>query len=200
MNSAFEQWENRDVVELIDSHPFAWLVTCAKGFAATPLPIMVETDEAGRPANLLGHFAKSNPHVEHIRAEPRTLFLFSGPHGYISPEFVSTTRDWAPTWNYAVARIVADVRFDEALNHEALQRLVTKMERGRQQPWSTTEMGARYDQLKQWIVAFRADIVSIDARFKLGQDERPDVLADILSSLGESGLADWMSRFNKDRS
>ena len=198
MTSPFDRWTDADVVDLIDRHPFAWLVSCSGGFSATPLPILVETDGEGRPVSLLGHFGKSNAQVERIRAEPRTLFLFTGPHAYVSPELLST-RDWAPTWNYAVARITADVVFDEGLNDEALARLVDRMERGRPEPWSIREMGGRYEQLKRRIIAFRAPIVSIDPRFKLAQDERPEVLAEILEGFSGSDLADWTRRFNAER-
>ena len=166
------------------------------GFGKT---ITLETDAEGRPASLLGHFAKSNPQVEKIRAERRTLFLFTGPHGYISPELVTTTRNWGPTWNYATARIVADVEFDESLNDEALEKLVGRMEQGRPDPWTREYLGARYETMKRAIIAFRAPIVSIDARFKLGQDEREEVFSDIVSGLGPSDLSEWMRRFNGDR-
>lgn len=195
-SSAFESWTNSDLIELIDQHPLAWVVSGQEGFAATPLPMLLECDAEGRPVTLLGHFSRANPQVECIRAEPRTLFLFSGPSGYISPELLTTTRDWAPTWNYAVARIVADVEFIEELADEALASLVGKMEAGRARPWSPNEMGARYHQLKRHIIAFRARIQSVEARFKLGQDERPEVLGDIVTGLGKSNLAQWMRRFN----
>jgi transcriptional regulator len=195
----FAQWTDGDIVDLIDQFPLAWVVSGNPGFNATPLPILVETDETGRPSHLVGHFAKSNAQVEQIRGVPRTLFLFTGPHGYVSPELVTTTRNWGPTWNYATARLVADVQFDEGLNDEALERLVGKMEQGRQLPWTRAELGPRYDRMKQAIIAFRASIISIEARFKLGQDERPEVLSDLLSGFGDSEIAIWMRRFNADR-
>ena len=197
--SPFAQWTDRDIVDLIDQFPLAWVVSGKPGFNATPLPILVETDETGRPTCLIGHFAKSNPQVGQIRAEPRTLFLFSGPHGYVSPELVRTTRDWGPTWNYATARVVADVAFDEEFNDESLERLVGKMEQGRSLPWTPMELGPRYDRMKRAIIAFRAPIVAVEARFKLGQDERDEVLSDILSGFGDSDLAGWMRRFNAER-
>jgi transcriptional regulator len=196
--SPFEQWTDRDIVDLIDAYPLAWLISARSGFAATLLPILLETDEDGRPVSLLGHFAKSNPQVDQIRGEPRTLFLFSGPQGYVSPELVTTTRNWAPTWNYATARLVADVRFDEDLNEEALERLVEKMERGRRQPWTRFELGPRYERMNRAIIAFRAPIVEIGARFKLGQDERDEVFTDLVDGLSPD-LAGWMRRFNPGR-
>ena len=197
--SPFAQWTDRDIVDLIEQFPLAWVVSGNSGFSGTPLPILVETDGMGRPTHLVGHFAKSNPQVEHIRAEARVLFLFTGPHGYVSPELVTTTRNWGPTWNYATARIVADVQFDEGFNEEALERLVTKMEEGRRLPWTRAELGPRYDRMKRAIIAFRAPIVSIEGRFKLGQDERPEVLSDLLTGFGDSDLSEWMRRFNADR-
>jgi transcriptional regulator len=197
--SPFEQWTDRDVIDLIEHFPLAWVVTGNMSFSATPLPILVEADESGRPAYLVGHFAKSNPQVEMIQTDPRTLFLFTGPHGYVSPELVTTTRNWGPTWNYATARIIADIEFDENLNDEALERLVGKMEEGRKLPWTRAELGPRYDRMKRAIIAFRASIVGIEARFKLGQDERPEVLSDLLTGFGDSDLATWMRRFNPDR-
>jgi transcriptional regulator len=195
LTGPFDQWTDRDIVDLVDAYPLAWVVSSRLG--ATPLPILLETDDNGRPQALVGHFAKRNPQVEEITAKPRTLFLFSGPHGYVSPELVTTTRNWGPTWNYATARIVADVRFDEDLNEEALERLVEKMERGRPQPWTRTELGPRYDKMKRAIVAFRAPIVDVQARFKLGQDERDEVFADLVEGLSPD-LARWMRRFNPE--
>ena len=191
-------WTDRNVVELIETHPLAFVIS-GEGFVTTPLPMLVETDASGRPAALLGHFARRNPQVDVLRADPRACFLFVGPHGYVSPELVTTTKDWAPTWNYAFARIVADVVFDDDLSGEAIQRLVHKMERGRQEPWTTAEMGARYERLKAQVIGFRATIVEVDARFKLAQDERPEVLEDIVAGFGGSALASWMQRFNADR-
>lgn len=197
--SQFEQWTDRDIVDLVAAYPLAWVVSAVPEFRATPLPILLETDETGRPVSLLGHIGRSNRQFAQMQAAPRTLFLFSGPHGYISPELVTTTRDWGPTWNYATARIVADVHFDESLNDEALEKLVGKMEHGRPNPWVREELGPRYDRMKQAIIAFRAPIVGIEARFKLGQDERDEVLGDIVAGLDGSDLADWMRRFNAGR-
>ena len=197
--SPFNRWTDQDIIDLAAAYPLAWVVSVAPDFAATPLPILIETNDNGSPVSLLGHFAKSNPQVAQIRAQPRTLFLFSGPHAYISPELVKTTRNWGPTWNYAAVRIVADVRFDEALNDEALERLVATMEEGRRVPWNKLELGPRYERMKQAIIAFRAPIVTVEARFKLGQDERDEVFADIVNGFDGQVLGEWMRRFNRDR-
>jgi hypothetical protein len=76
------------------------------------------------------------------------------------------------------------------------------METGRENAWSAAEMGARYAILANRIVAFRANIVQRRVKFKLGQDERDDVYADICTAMDAGGNADlgtWMRRANIHR-
>jgi transcriptional regulator len=198
MTSPFERVGSREVVDLIEAFPLAWVVSCGPdGFGATPLPIMVETNDAGEPRSLIGHFARSNPQVALLEHSPRALFLFQGPHAYISPSWISN-RTWAPTWNYAVIRIEADVRFVADGADAVLERLVDKMERGRPGAWSIDEMGARYARLRTGIVAFEAEIRTLRPRFKLGQEETPAVLGEILAHTGDEGLNAWMRRLNPE--
>jgi transcriptional regulator len=126
------------------------------------------------------------------------LVLFQGPQGYISPGWVRD-RTWGPTWNYAQLRIEAEVRFDPDGGDAALAALVQAMEAGRDAPWRVDALGSRYRPMEQAIIAFRARITALRGRFKLGQDERPEILADILARLPDPALARWMRRFNKGR-
>jgi len=195
----FEPRSDADLVRLIDEFPLAWVVSSsAQGSAATPLPLLGETDEAGRVVALFGHFALANPQVALLRAAPAATILFTGPHGYISPEPVSQP-GWAPTWNYAVAQFDVEIEFVPHQNDVALERLVTKMEAGRREPWTIARMGPRYAQLVQRIIAFRAHVRRANARFKLGQDESPRSLAELLAALGDAPLAQWMRDLNSHR-
>jgi len=63
-------------------------------------------------------------------------------------------------------------------------------------------MGPRYETLKRRIVPFVAKVVEQRARFKLGQDERDTVFADISAALERSGPEDllaWMRELNPGR-
>ena len=76
------------------------------------------------------------------------------------------------------------------------------MERGRPGAWHPSEMGARYETLKRMIVPFEAKVVEQRAKFKLGQDERDTVFAEISEGLGQSGsdaLLAWMRELNPGR-
>jgi transcriptional regulator len=198
MSMSFEPRSDADLVRLIAEYPLAWVVSCReRGFRATPLPLVAETDTAGRVVALFGHFALANPHVELLRGSAAAIILFSGPHGYISPEAVSQPR-WAPTWNYAVAEFDVEIEFVPQQNDLALTRLVRKMEAGRGEPWTIAQLGTRYAQMVPRIIAFRAHVRTTSARFKLGQDETPRTRAEVMTALGESDLARWMRDFNHE--
>ena len=196
----FEPRSDADLVRLIAEYPLAWVVSSnAEASRATPLPLIGETDTAGRVVALFGHFALANPHVELLRAQPAATVLFSGPNGYISPEAVSQPQ-WAPTWNYTVAQFDVEIEFVPQQNDLALTRLVRKMETGRRAPWSIAQLGTRYAQLAPRITAFRAHVRTTSARFKLGQDEAPATRTEIIAALGQTELARWMTDFNREDS
>ena len=192
------------VIRLIEEHPLAWVVSHGSDiFAATPLPLRAVVNAQGNIERLVGHFARSNPQVQALRHDPRALILFLGPHGYISPSWMHD-RTWGPTWNYASAQFVVDIEFwsDPAKLDWQLQDLIGAMERGREKAWSSAEMGPRYQQLAQYIVGFDAHIRARRAKFKLGQDERDAIFADILAALRKSGaeeLLEWMRELNPAR-
>ncbi|KRA79660.1 hypothetical protein ASD78_18955 [Lysobacter sp. Root667] len=187
-----------DVDRMIAAHPFALVISSADGAPlATPLPLLLERDANGG-MSLLGHMPRAHPHTDLLRRQPRALAVFQGAHGYISPSWL-TDRTQAPTWNYETVQLDIDVEFDDSAEaiRTALTRLVDHMERGRPNAWSVADMGARYDKLAPAVVAFRARVVDAYAKFKLGQNERPDDRSEILAGLectGQQALVDAMRR------
>lgn len=195
----FDPGSNADLLKLIAEHPLAWLVSRgAGGFEATPLPMLAEQNADGGLASLLGHCSRFNAQVADLRADPSALLLFMGPQGYMSPEPVRQPR-WVPTWNFAVAAIAVEVEFVEEETLAAIDSLTNAMEAGRTRPWTLADAGERIEALLPRIIAFRAHVRGIDARFKLGQEENPATLSDLLAALPEGRLAKWMRRMNADR-
>lgn len=185
--SVFSPRSPADIAALVSRHPLAWVISSGPAFHATPLPLIAELDGEGTVVALIGHFALRNPQVEALRVDPGALILFQGGQGYISPELV-TQEQWAPTWNYAVARFKADITFLPDENHDALDRLIEHMEGDRPDRWTAAAMGERYEPMLTRIIAFRATVRSCDATFKLGQDERPEAFAQILAGHPDSAL------------
>ena len=189
------------VDQLVAAHPLALVISANGGMPlATPLPLLLERGSDG-VMTLIGHFPRVHPHTEVLRREPRALAVFMGAHGYISPSWMAD-RTQAPTWNYETAQLEIDVEFDDssAATDEALAQLVEHMEHGRPNAWSIADMGARYARLSAAVVAFRARVTTTHLKFKLGQDERSDVRADILAGLADTGegpLLEAMIRENR---
>lgn len=191
-----------DVARLIAAAPMAWLVS-AEPFFATPLPVLAATGPDGAVTRLDGHFSRRNPHVAILRERPLVRFLFMGPNGYISPSWMAD-RTQAPSWNYASVQISARVRLidDAAGVGASLGALIAANEAGRDAAWSAAEMGPRLAGLSRGVVAFEADVEAIRPMFKLSQDDRDDVYADILRGLdgeGADDLASWVRRSNPGR-
>jgi transcriptional regulator len=186
--------DRSDLNRLLDGHPLCWVVSGgALDRHATPLPLLAERDPEGRVASLFGHMARANPQHRALQDDPRATVLCMGPEGYISPRLVSNP-NWGPTWNYAVCRFETEVRFVPEENDAALYRLAAALEGQGAGSWTPERMGERYEQLKPHIIAFRASILEIHPRFKLGQDENRETFDEIVSGVADRSLADWMSR------
>jgi len=199
MADLFERYTEVDVTDQIREYPLAWV--CSRqgpAMAASLLPLLAETGADGQIHTLLGHMARRNPLFQALTDNPSVLILFSGPQAYVSPACVSDP-NWGPTWNYAQVRIEASIEFDEAGGDEALARLVADMEQSHPTGWTAANLGARYRPMERAIIAFRARVTHLQARFKLGQDEKPERLQEIVSRHPDSQLVRWMRRFNPGR-
>lgn len=188
--SPFEQYDDGDVRDLIAEYPLAW-VTADTGPEASLLPLLGEYDANGRLVALLGHMGRRNPLHRRLIADDRARVLVNGPSGYVSPDHAER-RDWGPTWNYAQLVAQVRVRFVPEENDAALAALVAAMEGDR---WDAGELGPRYAGMAQAIVAFRAEVTSLDGRFKLGQDEQRPVFEAIVRRHPDAALVAWMRRF-----
>ena len=171
----------REMLGLVTSHD-------AQGFISTPLPLLAETDDDGVIHTIIGHFARANPHVERVAANPEALVSFLGPHGYVGPAMVSKP-GWGPTWNYQLAQFEVEITLEPDQGDAAIAALVEALEGEGADAWRSERMGERYALLAAHVIAFRARVVRQSARFKLGQDEDRTSFNEIIGALGDSPLA-----------
>jgi transcriptional regulator len=202
ISSIFEPTDAQ-IDALVKEYPLGMLISPdTGGMMATPLPLLMERQ--GGQLMLLGHFARSNPHVEAVKAQSKAFITFTGPpQGYISPSWFDD-RSQAPTWNFATVHFDVDVQLMDGVQaaNEAVDTLTQAMELDRPCAWHTHELGARHAQLIQHVVAFRATVLRTRAKFKLGQNERGDVLIQAIEGLQREGhveLAAMMKLANSKR-
>ena len=82
---------------------------------------------------------------------------------------------------------------------EAIDRLTARLEGRAGTDWQPHMFGDRYDAMVGAIIAFRATVSSVTARFKLGQDEGPERLREIIGGLDDPALVRWIERCNDGR-
>jgi transcriptional regulator len=165
-----------DVFGLIEAAVFATVVTNGpQGLVASHLPFVVDR-ERGPNGTLVSHLARQNPHSELIAEGSETIAVFHGPHGYISPSWYprNPVRDSAPTWNFAVVHCHGrPLPLDNHATARHLLRLVDVLEKDRDDRWRMRELRpGGMERRMPHIVGFDLPLERLEAKFKMGQDER----------------------------
>lgn len=195
-----------EVFDLIERSVFATMVTRADdGLAASHLTFLVDRTR-GPHGTLISHLALANDHAALIAEGRESVVIFGGPHGYISSSWypANPARDSAPTWNYAVVHCHGrPVSLSTADTARHLSDLVKHLERGRPEEWRLRELGpGGMERRLPRILGFELPIARLEAKFKLGQDERIlDTRAAIarLADGIDPDLAEMMERYNAHR-
>lgn len=197
--SPFERYTDADIAALIAEYPLAWVqASGGDPLEAGLLPLVGVYGADGQLTELIGHVPRHMPLCTSLIAQPSATVFFLGPQAYVSPEHAER-RDWGPTWNYARAAISCEIEIDDRHSEPSLDILTDLVEDGRPEPWRAEELGARYPGMLSAIIGFRARVVAVRGRFKLGQDERLDTLQAILRNMPDPAMRQWMQRFNEDR-
>ncbi|CAN7708635.1 FMN-binding negative transcriptional regulator [Mesorhizobium sp. LjRoot246] len=165
-----------EVFGLIEAAAFATVVTAGpQGLVVSHLPFVLDRDR-GPSGTLVSHLARANPHSALIAEGRETVVIFHGPHGYISPSWYprNPVRDSAPTWNFAVVHCHGrPVPLDDHATARHLLQLVDVLEKDRDDRWRMRELGpGGMERRIPDIIGFDLPIGRLEAKFKMGQDER----------------------------
>ena len=186
-------------LELMRSHPFASLISNDdEGLPyVTHLPLVAEPC-AGDRLMLSGHCAKPNPHWRYLKARPKSVVSFLGPHSYLSPSvYPDLTR--VPTWNYLAVNCTVEARLieDAVAKDVLLKKLIAQHEPGYAQQWRN--LGEEFQQkMLAGIIGFELHVTSMQCKFKLNQ-HRPESHGAMHAACSagtpdEKALALWMER------
>jgi transcriptional regulator len=186
--------------ELIRRNMFATLIGASpEGLIASHLPFMFD-HERGAHGTLVSHMARANPHTALLGSGQEMLVIFTGAHGYMSPSWYPDRRS-APAWNYAAVHCYGTPVVQSARDSERIiNALVDLMEGGRANRWSADELGAGgVAEALQGIVCFEIEVTRLEAKFKMGQGERPGNLRAAITRLeaeGRDELVEYMREYN----
>jgi transcriptional regulator len=167
-------------------------VPTAEGPRAVHVPVLLEGER------LRFHVSRGNLAHAALAAGGDALFVATGPHAYISPDWYGL-EDRVPTWNYVAVELGGPVR---TLDPEALIRLVDDLS-ARQEarlapkpPWTRAKMSAgRFETLLKAIAGFEMQVMAWRGTAKIDQDKPDEVrtrIADALAERGERAMAETM--------
>lgn len=187
--SAFTEVPRDELDHFVDAVTLAWIVPHAAPAAASLMPVVRDAE----PGRLLGHLPKRHPATLALAASGRVQLLMLGPNGVVTSTVVGIA-DWAPTWNFVSASIEAELTLDDTLTERALAATVAHLD----PDWDAAGLGPRHASLVARVIGFSAEIVAARPRFKLGQDERPEVRERIAAHFAETPLGAWIVRHAPD--
>jgi transcriptional regulator len=165
---------------------FGTLISVAEGAPlASHLPVLYS--RVGTQVTLTGHWARQNPQWSAIEGQ-RVLFIFRGPHAYISPRWYTDPAGSVPTWDYATGHLYGQIRLIE--DPEKLEQLVAalaaRFEAGAATPWRMSESLPR-QKLLRGIVGFELLVDDIQVKFKLNQNHPPANVIGVIAGLRAQG-------------
>lgn len=191
--------------DLIAQDGFATLITVVDGaLFVSHLPML---GELGRGA-LRGHLARANPHAGALDGR-RHLAIFTGPDGYVSPDWYGDPEQ-VPTWNYSAVHVagLARVLDEPPLIDGFLADLSEFHERRRHdlasgKIWTLAKLPPeKLRRLRNGIVAFEISIESIEMQAKLSQNKSGADIGAVIAKLAAGderrrALAEAMRKANR---
>lgn len=145
------------------------------GLIASHAPMMFDPEPAPY-GTLIGHLAKANPHARSVDPGVRTLVIFHGTDGYITPSYYAAKNEHGkvvPTWNYAVIHAYGTLEiFDDPTElSDVVTRLTERHETPRAQPWAVSDAPGDFVQgMLRGIVGIRVPITRLEGKVKMSQN------------------------------
>jgi transcriptional regulator len=172
---------------LAEHHAFGTLVSQVDGeLFASHLPVLYNRTDG--QVTVTGHWARPNVQWHYIENQ-RVMFMFHGPHAYVSPRWYTDPDKQVPTWNYITAHVYGTIRLIQAEDELAsiVARLSEKFESGAAEPWRFSEPANR--ARLRGIVGFelRSDAQQIKIKLKVNQNHVAANVSGVIAGLRATG-------------
>jgi transcriptional regulator len=189
-NSKFHIGSRDEMVALVRAEGFGVLtVQTEAGLRGVHVPVLLDGDR------LRFHVSRGNlVHQALVNGAP-ALFVATGPHAYVSPDWYGLP-DRVATWSYLSVELNGPVR---TLGEDALITLLDEMSAEHEQrllpkpPWTRHQMSpGRFEGLLKAIAGFEMHIADWRGTAKIDQDKPVEVrerIAEHLLHRGEEAMA-----------
>lgn len=174
-----------EVKRLIRRNSWATIVSnTANGLVASHYPVVLEDTERG--ISIVSHVGRPDEQL-HELGQHEVLVIIAGPHGYISPSWYEND-EFVPTWNHVTAHLygVPEILSDEE-NFAVLGGLVDHFENRMPNPVSLELDEDQARRIAKGTVGLRLRVTRFDARLKLSQNKKPEVVERIVAALEGDG-------------
>jgi transcriptional regulator len=180
---------------LMRARPFAALVSTGPvGLEATHLPTVLKDE--GPWGTIECHLARANPHWKALAGGDEALMIFTGPDGYVTPNWYPSKTDHGkvvPTWNYAVVHAYGrpEVMQDAHWLRRHVTDLTAQQERNDARPWAVSDAPESFiDAMLRGIVGFRFGISRLEGKWKMSQNRDIKDRHGVVRGLGERKAGD----------
>lgn len=183
-----------EVKRLIRRNPWATFVSnTAAGLVASHYPVLL--DEAADDIVLLSHFGRPDE-MNHELGEHEVLVIIQGEHDYVSASWYQTD-EVVSTWNHLTAHLygVPEILSEEE-TYTLLSDLTDHFEQHQPDGRSLSEDETGTRRMAKGTVGLRMKVTRFDARAKLSQNKKPEVVDRIVKELDSrnQALANEMRR------
>jgi transcriptional regulator len=159
--------------QFIDGYPWALLVNNGnQGPYATNIPLLLDRSR-GEHGTLVGHIARANEHAQALaNATAPTLAVFQGPYSYVTGSWYPE-RDMPSTYYYTAVHCYGNIRIQSVDELERWVGVLTGgMEAKYPNGWKMTDIPhSDITRRLPAIMGFEIEIIRIEGKLKLGQDE-----------------------------
>ena len=176
----FLMTDPEEVKRLIRENPWATFVShTASGLVASHYPVLLD-EEDHEGITLLSHFGRPDE-VAHELGQHEVLVIIQGPHDYVSPTWYEPG-DLVPTWDHVTAHLygVPEILSDDE-NYQVLARLTEHFEQHYPGGRSLAEDEQSSRRMAKGTVGLRLEVARFDARAKLSQNKKPQVVDRVIS-------------------
>lgn len=183
--ASFENKKISELQDFIEQYNFGTLLVINKTeIEVSHVPVMLDRTK-GKYGLLYWHLAKQNKQSLLLNGENTILFIFHGPHAYVSPSWYKTSPN-VPTWNYAVVHARG---IPHPINASQLEDDLEKFVHHHESMLNVNKkylISKNYKmKLIKHIVGFHMEITQLEGKFKLGQnrsiEDQQSMVAGLLS-------------------